>query len=102
MNNYTYYHDDGTTTELKETVQKLLEQLKDGGLTYGEAQCALTLAARDLKREIKNYQLRPSGESADQSRQEEAEGLQEGYVDCTPKHTYTLNPNKSLWPRELR
>ena len=54
MNNYTYYYDDGTSTELKETVQKLLGQLKDGGLTYGEAQCALTLAARDLKREIRN------------------------------------------------
>lgn len=38
MNNYTYYYDDGTSTELKETVQKLLGQLKDGGLTYGEAQ----------------------------------------------------------------
>ena len=58
MNNYTYYYDDGTSTELKETVQKLLEQLKDGGLTYGEAQCALTLAARDLEREIRNYRLR--------------------------------------------
>lgn len=59
MDNYTYYHDDGTSTNLKETVQKLLEQLKDGGLTYGAAQCALTLAARDLKREIRNYRLRP-------------------------------------------
>ena len=59
MGNYTYYHDDGTSTNLTETVQKLLEQLKDGGLTYGEAQCALTLAARDLKREIRNYRLRP-------------------------------------------
>lgn len=59
MDNYTYYYTDGTFINLKETVQKLLGQLKDGGLTYGEAQCALTLAARDLKREIRNYRLRP-------------------------------------------
>lgn len=59
MGDYTYYYIDGTFINLKETVQKLLGQLKDGGLTYGEAQCALTLAARDLKREIRNYRLRP-------------------------------------------
>ena len=59
MDNYTYYYTDGTFINLKETVQKLLGQLKDGGLTYGEAQCALTLAARDLKSGIRNYRLRP-------------------------------------------
>lgn len=59
MTNYTYYHGDGTTRNLKETVQKLLQQLLDGGLTYGEAQCALKIAATELKMEIRCCRLKP-------------------------------------------
>lgn len=60
MGSYTCYNPkNGDSIDLKETVQKLLQQLKDGGLTYNEAQCALNLAARDLEEEVKNYRLRP-------------------------------------------
>lgn len=57
MRSYNYYFPNGETSNLKETAQKLLQQLKDGGLTYNEAQCALNLAARDLEEEVKNYRL---------------------------------------------